>query len=47
MLEPEQLTVMVINDGPEPVTISQATINEVFWKYLRTHQQSRRLLEIL
>jgi zinc transporter, ZIP family len=33
ILEPEQITLEVLNDGPEPVTISQLTINEVFWKF--------------
>lgn len=33
ILEPEQISVAVINDGPEPVTISQVAVNEVFWKF--------------
>ena len=45
ILEPEQLTVMVINDGPEPVTISQATINEVFWKFTMEPSDTLQPLE--
>lgn len=33
ILEPEQITLKVINDGPEPVTIAQVTVNEVFWQF--------------
>src|SRR3989344_7014665 len=33
ILEPEQIALKVINDGPEPVTIAQVTINEVFWQF--------------
>ena len=33
ILEPEQITLEVFNDGPEPVTIAQVSVNEVFWKF--------------
>ena len=33
ILEPEQITINIFNDGPEPVTISQVTVNEVFWQF--------------
>ena len=33
VLEPEQISLEVINDGPEPVTIAQVAINEVFWQF--------------
>src|SRR3989344_8120184 len=33
VLEPEQIVVEVINDGPEPVTIAQVAVNEVFWQF--------------
>ena len=33
ILEPEQIFIEVINDGPEAVTISQLTVNEVFWRF--------------
>jgi len=33
VLEPEQIFIEIINDGPEPVTIAQVTVNEVFWKF--------------
>lgn len=33
ILEPEQITLEVINDGPEPVTIAQVTVNEAFWQF--------------
>ena len=33
ILEPEQIALKVINDGPEPVTIAQVAINEVFWQF--------------
>ena len=33
ILEPEQITLKVINDGPEPVTIAQVAVNEVFWQF--------------
>ena len=37
ILEPEQIILEVINDGPEPVTIAQVTVNEVFLEvYLGT-----------
>ena len=45
ILEPEQLTVMAINDGPEPVTISQATINEVLWKFTMEPSNTLQPLE--
>lgn len=45
ILEPEQLTVIAINDGPEPVTISQATINEVLWKFTMEPSNTLQPLE--
>ncbi len=33
VLEPEQITLKIINDGPEPVTIAQVAVNEVFWQF--------------
>jgi zinc transporter, ZIP family len=33
VLEPEQITIEVFNDGPEAVTIAQIAINEVFWQF--------------
>lgn len=33
ILEPEQITLEVFNDGPEPVTIAQVSVNEVFWQF--------------
>jgi len=33
ILEPEQIVVEIINDGPEPVTIAQVAVNEVFWQF--------------
>lgn len=33
ILEPEQITLEAINDGPEPVTIAQVSVNEVFWQF--------------
>jgi len=44
VLEPEQMTLEVINDGPEPVTIAQVSVNEVFWKY--TIEPSNTLLPL-
>ena len=44
ILEPEQMTLEVINDGPEPVTIAQVSVNEVFWKY--TIEPSNTLLPL-
>ena len=33
VLEPDTIFIHVINDGPEPVTIAQLTVNEVFWHF--------------
>ena len=33
VLEPDTIYIHVINDGPEPVTIAQLTVNELFWKF--------------
>ena len=30
---PEQITLKLFNDGPEPVTIAQLLVNDVYWKY--------------
>ena len=44
ILEPEQIFIEIINDGPEPVTIAQVTVNEVFWQY--TMEPSKTLLPL-
>lgn len=31
--EPGQMTVRVVNGGPEPVTVSQVIVNEAYWAY--------------
>lgn len=30
---PEHITLELVNDGPEPVTIAQVLVNEVYWKF--------------
>ncbi|MBI3031981.1 metal transporter [Candidatus Woesearchaeota archaeon] len=30
---PEEMKLLIFNDGPEPVTISQVMINDVYWKF--------------
>lgn len=37
---PEYLVVEVMNDGPEPVTIAQALVNEVYWQFTMTPSQT-------
>ena len=44
ILEPEQIFIEIINDGPEPVTIAQVSVNEVFWQY--TMEPSKTLLPL-
>jgi zinc transporter, ZIP family len=44
ILEPEQITMEIFNDGPEPVTIAQVSVNEVFWQY--TMEPSKTLLPL-
>lgn len=33
IFSPEHITLDVINDGPEPVTIAQVLVNEAYWQY--------------
>jgi zinc transporter, ZIP family len=33
ILEPEQFIIEIINDGPEPVTIAQAMVNDIYWQF--------------
>ena len=40
ILEPEQISVNIINDGPEPVTIAQVLINDIYWQFSMTPSQT-------
>ncbi|MBI2658042.1 ZIP family metal transporter [Candidatus Woesearchaeota archaeon] len=33
VFSPEHITIDVINDGPEPVTIAQVLVNEAYWQF--------------
>jgi len=33
IFEPEQITLEVFNDGPEPVTVSQLLVHEILWQF--------------
>lgn len=33
MFTPEHMKILIFNDGPEPVTMSQVMINDVYWKF--------------
>ncbi|MCI0531493.1 MAG: ZIP family metal transporter [candidate division Zixibacteria bacterium] len=40
ILQPEEMTVKIVNDGPDPVTISQILINEAYWKFTMEPSQT-------
>jgi len=42
---PDHIVVDVINDGPEPVTIAQILVNEVFWQFHMAPSQTLNPLE--
>ena len=42
---PEQITLKVFNDGPEPVTIAQVLVNDVYWKFDMTPSQTLKPLQ--
>ena len=33
ILSPERITLEVFNDGPEPITIAQALVNDAYWQF--------------
>lgn len=33
ILQPNEITLKVVNDGPDPVTIAQVLVNESYWKF--------------
>jgi len=45
IFEPNIIVLEIINDGPEPVTIAQVTVNEVFWKFSMKPTQTLSPLE--
>lgn len=42
---PEKITVHVMNDGPEPVTIAQVLINDAYWQFEMTPSQTLKPLQ--
>jgi len=40
ILQPEEMTIKIVNDGPDPVTISQILINEAYWKFTMEPSQT-------
>ncbi len=42
---PEHIALDIINDGPEPVTIAQVLVNEVYWQFYMKPSQTLNPLE--
>jgi hypothetical protein len=42
---PEHIVLNIINDGPEPVTIAQVLVNEVYWQFQMKPSQTLKPLE--
>ncbi len=45
IFSPEHITLDVFNDGPEPVTIAQVLVNDVYWKFNMEPSQTLEPLE--
>ncbi len=45
IFSPEHITLDVLNDGPEPVTIAQVLVNDVYWKFDMKPSQTLEPLE--
>src|SRR3990172_2843423 len=42
ILQPNEITLKVVNDGPDPVTIAQVLVNESYWKFEMEPSQTDR-----
>jgi len=45
VFEPEQITLEVFNDGPEPVTVAQILVHEIIWQFEMTPGNTLQPLE--
>src|SRR3989338_5567122 len=45
VFSPEQITLNVFNDGPEPITIAQVLINDAYWQFDMTPSSTLEPLE--
>lgn len=42
---PEHINISIMNDGPEPVTVAQLTVNEVLWQFSMTPENTLEPLQ--
>jgi zinc transporter ZupT len=45
VFKPERIELEVFNDGPEPVTVAQAVVNEIIWKFTMTPDKTLQPLK--